>query len=91
MIHIQKLFSIAVFLARVGENVINLPSRLAAEDYLGATLDAFVLLSVLLARREAIGKCGGYLLRHTKTALRELRLRLTRLSTKRRNKLEKDD
>lgn len=91
MIHIQKLFSIAAFLTRVGENVVNLPSRLAAEDYLGATLDAVVLLSVLWARRETFRKCGGYLLRHIKTALREVRLRLTRLSTNRRNKREKDD
>lgn len=91
MIYIQKLFSIAVFLARVGENVINLTSRLAAEDYLGATLDAVVLFSVLWARRETLRKFGGYLLRRIKTAFREIRLRLTRLSTKRRNKLEKDD
>lgn len=91
MIHIPKLFSIAIFVIRAGELIINVSSKLAAEDYLGAGLDAVVLLCMFWARRAVLKRYGGYLRRITRIARRKIRLHLTRLGTTRRCNSEKDD
>ena len=85
MIHFHKLFSIAVFLIRAGERIINLSSKWAAEDYLNTFFDVVMLLCLFSARRVVLRQYGGYLLDWlNKHFLQKARFFLTRITSRRK-------
>lgn len=88
---ILKLFSFAVILIRAGEVVINLTSKLATQDYVGAILDTITLLSIVLAKRAALRRFATYLLKLTRVTYRKITSRKKRFNSKRGNNSDQDD